>query len=559
MQQHPWIINAQEQARWSAPLRLCALNELLDEAVQRWPQQPALRFHAAAGSHTLGYAQLGQAVDRLAAGLQQLGVGPGVHVGLYLPNTAHFPIGFFAILKAGGTVVNYSPLDAGQVLCHKIEDSATDIMLTLDDPQLLPRMQQLLDSTRLRALVVGSAHDFSTPNAGSGATGAATDARHHAFAQLLRCEAPLQLHAPGDVTTALAVLQYTGGTTGQPKGAMLTHANLSAAVAQVGHALLTPGTIRLGSERFLAVLPPFHIYALVINMLFGLSAGAEIVLHERFDAQAVLDEIERSAITVFLGVPTMYVGFTSHPGIESLNLRSLKFCNSGGAPIAAQVYQQFVQLTGCRLQEGWGMTESCTTATASPPSRDYRAGACGTPVAGVEVKVIDLQHQGDLEPGEHGELCIRGPNVMAGYWRQPAATQEAFTSDGFLRTGDVGYMTDDGFVYIVDRTKDMLICGGFNVYPRNIEEAIYRHPDVEEVIVIGIPDAYRGQSPKAFIKFKAGRTPLSLAQLKLFLADYLGKHEMLQAMEARAELPKTAVGKLSKKELYAQEQQAAAG
>lgn len=553
MSEHPWIKTYPPGTSWHAPLRAKPLQQLLDDAAARWPSRTALRFEG----RSFSYAELVELSVRMAHGLQRLGVGPGTHVGLYLPNTPHYVISFFAVLKAGATVVNYSPLDAGAVLQHKIDDSHTDFIVTLDTPSLFAKMEGFFDKTRLRGLIVGSAHEFGGPAALSDAAAIAWDARRLRFADLLAAEggAPFAAHPVADLAS-VAVLQYTGGTTGHPKGAMLTHANLSSAVSQVWHTLVGAGTLAEGEERFLSVLPLFHIYSLVVNMLFGLSIGAELVLHQRFELQAALDEIVASKVSVFLGVPTMYVAFTGHPEIARTDLSSLKFCNSGGAPIAAEVYRNFVRMAQCRLQEGWGMTESCTMATASPGVGSHQAGSCGIPVPGVEVKVIALDGPQEVPLGEHGELCIRGPNVMKGYWNNPEATREAMTADGYLRTGDVGYMTDAGFVYIVDRTKDMMICGGFNVYPRNVEEAIYRHPSVEEVIVLGVPDPYRGQSPKAFVKFKPGSVEPTLEQLRAFLAEYLGKHEMPHAMEVRTELPKTAVGKLSKKDLYAQEQRA---
>ncbi|RGE44231.1 long-chain fatty acid--CoA ligase [Comamonas testosteroni] len=541
---HPWLQSYPEGARWDAPLRLLPLPQLLEDAVSRWPERPALRHNG----QSMSYAELAGAVARVAGGLRQLGVKPGMHVGLYLPNVPHYIVAFFAILQAGGTVVNYSPLDAGQTLRHKVHDSETQIMITFAQPELLSKMQPLVDEGLLHHLIVGEESDLESGFLRAEAIPLAQQA-HLPFSALLAAAALAQPHRPADIHQAIAVLQYTGGTTGQPKGAMLSHANLSAAVSQVWHTLVGSNTLAEGQERFLAVLPLFHIYALVVNMLFGLSIGAELSLHQRFDLDATLREFAERRITVFLGVPTMYVAFVGHLGIERMDLSSLKFCNSGGAPIAAEVYRSFVRMAQCHLQEGWGMTESCTMATASPGFDNYRPGSCGIPVPGVEVKVIHFENQQEVPLGQNGELCIRGPNVMQGYWRQPEATAESMTDDGYLRTGDVGYMTEDGFVYIVDRTKDMLICGGFNVYPRNIEEAIYRHPAVEEVIVIGIPDAYRGQSPKAFIKFKDGAQVPELDEMKRFLADFLGKHEMIHAMEARQSLPRTAVGKLSKKAL----------
>lgn len=545
--QHPWINTYPPGTRWSAPLHTTAVATVLRQAVARGPQRTALRFEGA----TLTYAQLDEASDRLARGLVRLGVRPGTHVGLYLPNTPHYFIGFFAAQKAGATVVNYSPLDAGAVLAHKIEDSRTDLIITLDMPELAAKMRGFLDSTRLQTLVLGQVDDF----AGASVAPNEADARCVRFIDLLADDSaavPVVLPPETTVLDSVAVLQYTGGTTGHPKGAMLTHANLTSALAQLRALWVDGGLVAEGQERLLVVLPLFHIYSMVANMLLGLSIGAEMTLHQRFDVQTAVDTIERQRITVFFGVPTLFVALATCDTLTREQLASLKFCNSGGAPIAIESYRRFVDKAQCRLLEGWGMTETCGVGTLSTGSGVHPVGSCGIPVAGAEVRFIDLQTSEPVALGAHGELCIRGPNVMQGYWQRPDATAESFTADGFLRTGDVGYMTPEGVVYLVDRTKDMMICGGFNVYPRNVEEAIYRHPSVEEAIVIGVPDAYRGQSPKAFLKPKDGADPLTIDALRAFLVDHLGKHEMPSALEIRSALPKTAVGKLSKKELHAE-------
>ena len=560
MTDHPWIKSYPDGVRWDAELPLLPVQQLLDDAVKRWPDHPALEFMG----RVLRYRELADLVNRAAKGLQGLGVGPGVHVGLYLPNTPHFAIAFFAVLKAGGTVVNYSPLDAERVLAHKIEDSETDLLITLDLAALYPQMARLLGASRLKKLIVGNLADYAANaaavrahlQASGQSVAVAADARHVAFDALLDNDGGHQAHALGDLRQAVAVLQYTGGTTGLPKGAMLTHANLSAACAQ--YFASTQGNPRVlaeGAERALVVLPLFHIYALTVNLLFGVRLGALLILHARFDLDAVIDDLIAKKISLFAGVPTMYTAMANHPKVRAGALRSLQFCGSGGAPLPVEVAQRFFELTGCKLNEGWGMTETSPTGTFTPVHGMRKAGSCGIPLPGIALKFESLTEPGcDAAPGEPGELCIKGPNVMKGYWKNEVATANALTADGYFRSGDVARMDDDGFVFIVDRTKDMLLCGGYNVYPRVIEEAIYEHPAVEEVCVIGIPDDYRGQSPKAFIKLKAEAPALTLEQLKDFLKDRLGKHEMVQAMELRAELPKTAVGKLSKKDLVDQEE-----
>ncbi|WP_136418551.1 long-chain fatty acid--CoA ligase [Herbaspirillum sp. ST 5-3] len=555
----PWIKSYPPGVYWDAELPIMPVQQLLDDAAAKWPDRPALDFMGRKTS----YRELAVLVDRAAKGLQQLGVRPGVHVGLYLPNTPHYVISFFAVLKAGGVVVNYSPLDAEKVLAHKVEDSETDILITLDLAVLYPQLAKLLGSTRVKKLVVGNIAEMTShPDAVRAqlqTSGQLVDVpvneEHVRFAQLLDNDGKYQPYPLSDLKEDIAVLQYTGGTTGLPKGAMLTHANLTTACSQI-YAVVSgePKVLNEGQERLLAVLPPFHIYALTVNMLFGVRLGAELILHTRFELDAVVKDLAEKKVTVFCGVPTMYTAIINYPVIGKFDLSSLKFCNSGGAPLPMEVNQSFQHLTGCCLVEGWGMTETSPTGTFTPVYGMQKVGSCGMPTTGVLLKFVSVDDPSvEMPRGERGEMCIKGANVMKGYWKNPKATAESMTPDGYFRTGDVGYMDEDGFVYIVDRTKDMILCSGYNVYPRNIEEAIYEHPSVAEVSVIGIPDSYRGQAPKAFITLKQGAEPFTLDELKAFLRRRLGKHEMVQAMEIRAQLPKTPVGKLSKKELYDEE------
>ncbi len=564
MAAQPWVKSYPPGVRWDAPLTIAPVQTILEESAARWPDKPAVEFMG----KRISYRELDALANRAASGLRKLGVKRGVHVGLFLPNTPHYVSAFLGVMKAGGTVVNYSPLDAEKVLEHKVEDSETDVMITLDLAALYPQMDRLLGGTRLKTLVVGNIAEMSPApdmvRAGLQKAGQLApvtfDERHMPWSALLDNDGAYALQPLGDLAEEIAVLQYTGGTTGLPKGAMLTHANLLAACAQYVETTRTePPTMEEGVERVLAVLPPFHIYALSVNMLLGLRLGAELVLHTRFDVGAIVKDIVEKKITSFPGVPTMYVAIINYPGIEQVDLSSLKYCASGGAPLPLQVQERFQKLSGCRLAEGWGMTETSPTGTFTPPHSHPRPGSCGIPIPGITIKFADVDQPGRyVSLGERGEICIGGPNVMKGYWKKPDATRDSMTPDGFLRTGDVGYMDEDGYVYIVDRTKDMLLCGGFNVYPRTIEEAIYKHPSVEEVSVIGVPDAYRGQSPKAFIKLKTDAEPVTFEAMKEFLKDKLGKHEMIGALEVRAELPKTPVGKLSKKELYEEEARRAA-
>ena len=558
MSDFSWEKSYPEGVKWEIEIDNKPVFSLLDEAVQKWPGNYVIDFM----DKRITYSQLDEMVNRAAKGFQQLGVKKGVHVGLYLPNTPHYIICFFAILKAGGTVVNYSPLDAERELIHKIEDSQTDFMVTLDLQVLYPNIAKLLSKTRLKKIIVGNLKEVlpfpknllyplvkskeiaSVPNDDTNLTFKALLANDGKYT-------PVKIEDPQE---QVAVLQYTGGTTGLPKGAMLTHKNLIAACQQLRAMQQGTNPVLIdGTERTLCVLPLFHIYALTVNMNFGIAGGAELILHPKFELDAVMKDLDKKKPTVFPGVPTMYMAIANHPEVGKYDLSSLKFCASGGAPLPVEVQDHFQKVTGCRLLEGWGMTETSPSGTSTPLTDKRVAGAAGVPVPGVEIRIFGVDDHSQVMPtGEIGEIGIKGPNVMKGYWNKPDVTAESFIGDFFL-TGDTGYLDEDGYMHIVDRTKDMITSGGFNVYPRIIEEAIFEHPSVEEVTVVGIPDEYRGEAAKAFIKLKVGGSEFSLEELRAFLKDKLGKHELPSALEFRPELPKTLVGKLSKKELVEEE------
>ena len=546
--------------RWDIEIPNRPLYAILDDAVAAHGPRVAVDFLG----KTLTYAELGRLVDRAAAGFRGLGVAQGTRVGLFLPNSPQFIIAFFGVLRAGGIVVNMSPLDAAQELRHKAVDSGAEIVVTLDLNALYPQMAKLLGTTGVKRLVVGTLQEmlpfpknllFPLVKRAEIAR-VPRDDSHTTFAALLDNDGRHEAAPVADPADEVAVLQYTGGTTGLAKAAMLTHRNLYAA-----HCIYSEfcggdePSIGLGDDVFLAVLPLFHIFALQVNMLMGLSVGGRLILHPRFEIEAVLKDVAAKKPTVFPGVPAMYQAILNHPESARYDLSSLRLCISGGAPLPLDTLQRFEARTGTRITEGWGMTETSPAGTGNSQHSPYKEGSCGMPQPRIEIRVYDLETCTRVMPiGEKGEICITGPNVMKGYWQRPEATAEAFNADGFFRTGDSGYIDEDGYVFLVDRIKDMLLVSGFNVYPRNIEEAIYQHPDVEEVIVIGIDDAKRGQVPKAFIKLRAGAETLTLDALKDFLEDRIGRHEMVRAMELRGQLPKTPVGKLSKKELYAEEQ-----
>jgi long-chain acyl-CoA synthetase len=454
------------------------------------------------------------------------------------------------VQRAGGVVANLSPLDAERELAHKIE--AADVSLVVSFAGLDQKLPPAGPGLRI---IVATPEDMAPVPPPAIPT---DPAERIPFRVLLDPTRPSPGPWPQAKVDDLAVLQFTGGTTGLPKAAMLTHANLTASVSSYDAWGSAPSIgLEPGAERVLVVLPLFHIYALNTLLLRGLRNGYTLILKARWDTDDILDTIARERPSMFSGVPTMFRAIASHPRAKQIDFSCFRFCNTGGAPLPMELRDEFEGVASRLLLEGWGMSETSPAGTVTPP-QNRKLGSAGLPLPGVMIEIRDLEDPSrKLPPNEKGEICIMGKNVTKGYYKQPEETANAFI-DGYFRTGDIGYLDEDGFLFIVDRKKDMILCGGYNVYPRLIEEAIYEHPSVEEVIVIGIPDAYRGESAKAFIKLRDGAPALGLEELRTFLADKVGKHELPTALELRDALPKTAVGKLWKKPLV-DEARAAAG
>lgn len=500
----------------------------------------------------ISYAEFGRKVHQTAAGLLALGLKPGEKVALYLPNTPYHPFSFFGVLKAGGVVVHLSPLDAPRELVHKLTDSGARTLITTNIGPMLAGAEKLLAGGFIDRLIVGDDKAFGEAPGLPIVPVPEGNPAIIDFAHLY--EAFLPEVWPVLNPTDLAVLQYTGGTTGLPKGAIHTHATLGASIAiynqfyeqQNPDDLTTP-------HRVISVLPFFHIYALVVLLLWQMKRGSTLFLHLRFDAEAVLRDIEVKKATYFPGVPTMWIALNAIPGIEKRDFSSLKQVASGGAPLPVEVAARFERLVGRRIGGGWGMTETASAGTSHLVSGIFKEDSVGVPLPGIEAQIVSLDDpKMVLAVGQTGELRVKGPNIFKGYYNKPQETAKDFV-DGYFLTGDIGRLDEDGMLYLVDRKKDMIISGGFNVYPRTIEDAIYEHGDVEECSVIGVADEYRGQAAKAFIKLREGARQFSLDELREFLSDKIGRHEMPSAVEFRDALPKTPVGKLSKKELIAEE------
>lgn len=543
MRTPPWARFYPEGVAWDYAPPSGTMPALFAGIVDRHGPRVAIDY----GGEEITYHELGRRAAMVADALRRRGVGAGHTVALYLPNCPWHPCFFFGTLLAGARVTHLSPLDAHRELIHKCADSGARWLVTLSTPVFAQMAARLRREGVVDRIVLC---DDPVSLAGSLPPPPFEDAVSHAeFVAGSSDALVLPVVAPGDV----ALLQYTGGTTGKPKAAMLSHANLVAATHIYEY--LSGFDAGGGPEAVVLLCSPlFHIMGLTSIMMRRFKEGARLVLCQRFDVAQVLEAVERKRVTAFSGVPTVWIAILNHPGIERRNLVSLRHVASGGAPLPVEVYRRVHDLLGLRLRGGWGMTETSPCGTSVPADLpDAKIGTIGIPLPGVRMEIVAVDDpRRVLPPGEVGEMRIRSPTVMAGYWNRPEETAAAFV-DGWFLTGDVGRMDEDGFFYLVDRKKDLILSGGFNVYPQAIEEAIHEHPSVAEVVVIGVPDAYRGEAAKAFVVLRAGEPEFSLDELKAFLAERLGRHELPQYLAFRTELPRTPVGKQSRRALRDQE------
>ncbi|WP_419905799.1 long-chain-fatty-acid--CoA ligase [Kiloniella sp.] len=503
---------------------------------------------------SFSYDEIFDQVQLVAAGLQRQGVSKGDRVVLFLPNCPYFVISYYAILKIGAIVVNANPLYAPEELEYLLNDCAAEILITLDVKELCDKAAKQIEKTSLNKIVICRLAQAMPTLKGALFSllqfHKITHPSGDQFVEFVDLASEIEGGYPVDVSPEdYAVLQYTGGTTGTPKGAVLTHANIMANTKQV---VAWFSDAVPGEERIMGVLPMFHVFAMTTVLNMGIALGAEIILLPRFQLGQMLKAIDKQKPTLMMGVPAIYGAVNNSPVVGRYDLSSIKYCISGGAPLPLDVKRQFENITGCVLVEGYGLSEASPVCACNPVEGENREGSIGLalPDTLLEIRSVEAPHH-LLEMGEKGELCVSGPQVMFGYWKNEEATGRAIV-EGRLRTGDVGYMDAEGYVYLLDRLKDLIICNGYNVYPRNIEEAINRHPAVEEVTVIGIPEKSRGEIPKAFIKLCAGQE-LSEEELIEFLGEYLSPMEMPRELDFRSMLPKTMIGKLSKKELRQEE------
>ena len=530
-----------------------SLPAMFERTVRANPQAPFLHFLG----RTYSYQQIFADAQRFAVGLQAIGIAKGDRVGLFLPNVPIYAAAYYGAMMAGAVVVNFSPLYSVEELSWQVSDSGTRVLVTLDVPELYKTAKKVLGGSALETLVVGSLADQLPWYKGIALQllkrKQIADVVYGPHVKSWVEMIPVGQLAPVDVGPLdLALLQYTGGTTGRPKGAMLGHDQLSVNAQQV--AAINPFG-NPTAEVFMGALPFFHVFANTALLNHACVTGASIAMVPRFETKQVLETIQRYRCTGFPGVPTMFQAMLDHPDLAKTDLSSLKVCISGGAPMPGPVHQRFEDITGVRICEGYGLTESSGVVSANPYDGTRKRGTIGQLVPGTEVILLDKEHPESLAPeGEPGELAVHGPQVMRGYWGRPEADAECFVErDGkrYLRTGDVARIDEDGFLEIVDRIKDMIAVGGFKVFPSVVEDVILEHPAVKEALVIGVPDEYRGEVPRAYVTLAEGASATA-EELAAWLNAKIGKHERVDAVVIRESLPKTIIGKLDRKTLRAE-------
>jgi long-chain acyl-CoA synthetase len=544
----PWIDHYPDGIAWDVELNLKPVHEQVLAACAKAPDALALDF--VGGRITFG--QLAGAIRAFAGALQaKYGVTKGKRVALLLPNTPFYVVAYYGVLLAGGTVVNCNPLYTVHELTHITSNADAEVLVTLDLKQIYDKAEALLAAGRIKQIIVchfpnalpmlkrvlysiAKRRDLAnipdSPN---------VDWYHQLIA---RNDVPQPVTV--DPLRDVAVQQYTGGTTGLPKGAMLSHANIAANMSQIdvwGCGLFYP------PSKVVAILPFFHIFAMTVCMNVPLCNGTPVVMMPRFEMKGFLDLLKRNRPNVLPAVPTLIGALSKLSPEEAKLLDCIDVVVSGGAALPSEARTQFAKVSKALLAEGYGLTEASPVVCCAALRVPSKPMSIGLPVPDTDIRFVDIESQQPAKLGERGELQVKGPQVMLGYYQNEEATRDVFM-DGWLRTGDVGYMDSDGYVFLVDRIKDLIISSGFNIYPRTIEEALLASPAVDEANVIGVPDDYRGEAAVAFVKLKSG-TSISEAELREFIGERLNKLEMPREIIFKDQLPKTLIGKLSKKEL----------
>ncbi|MHB1651733.1 MAG: long-chain-fatty-acid--CoA ligase [Desulfitobacteriaceae bacterium] len=530
-----WLKNYPPSVKAHVDYPQKSLGQLFDDTVRKMPGNTALIF----GPQRITYGEFGDKVNRFATALADLGISKGNRVGLMGPNCPAWEVGFFALLKLGAIVVQTNPMYVEREIAHQMNDSGATAIIVFD--ALYPRVKNIIQETSLQKVVT---FHFGQP--------AGTFPDVYEFNTLLAQYPPNPPQVDIVPQEDIAVLQYTGGTTGVSKGVMLTHFNLIANTYQV--IAWSPDTV-YGQESILTILPIFHVYGMTDCVNYAVAMASAQILLPRFEVDQVLETIKEHKPTFFPGAPTMFVALNNHPRINEYkeSLAAIKVCNSGSAPLPVEVAQKFGALTGgSNLLEGYGLSEASPVTHSNPLDRPSRIGSIGMPIPDTDAVIMDLETgTRELPAGEVGELCIRGPQVMKGYWNKPQETAKTLR-DGWLYTGDIARMDEDGYFYIVDRKKDMIIAGGFNIYPRDIEEVLYEHPKIKEATVAGVPDPYRGETVKAYVVLRPGEEATE-QEIIDYCRTKLAAFKAPRAVEFRDSLPRTIVGKVLRRYLIDEE------
>lgn len=541
------------------------IQQVLRNSAARYPQHTAVRMvlrYLPLGLKVqarLSYAELDRLSDRFAAALVELGVVKGEHVSLMLPNLPQQVIAYFGVLKAGAIVVNTNPTYPALELEPLLRDTEVTTIVTLSG--LFERVREIQPRTAIKRVILTDVPDMvnklfrrsvAAQVRASGMMKTVSPQPGVYFMHDLLARSTDQAPAIAfDPAVDSAVFQFTGGTSGMPKAAELTHRNVVANVTQTS--AWVP-SLRPGAEKFLLALPAFHVYGMTVGMLVCLNLGGELVLApDPRNTLLILETIAREKITLYPGVPTMYIALLNHPRTGEFDLRSLRVCLSGGAPLPLEVAQRFEAATGGKLVEGYGMSESSPLTVGNPVFGKTRTGTVGLPFPSTEVAIVALEPDAQglytpLEIGEAGELLVRGPQVMKGYYNNPEETATAMEADGWLHTGDIAVMDADGYIAIVDRKKDLIIAGGYNIVPREVEEALFKHPKVMEAAVVGVPDAKRGETVKAVVVLKTGESATA-EEIRTFCKEHLAPYKVPTLVEFCNDLPKTQVGKVLRRQL----------
>lgn len=526
---------------------LITLGELLVQTTQKFPDQQAILFLG----KRITYQELCHDVYRLANGLQSLGIQKGDRVAIMLPNCPQAVIAYYAVLMMGAIVVQVNPTYTERELQHQLADSGAKMIICLD--VLYHRVNQVKEKTELQQMILTSLKDYlpfpknwiyGIKRKKEGLSAIDDDHEHHQWASLLKQSDPKPINVTIDPQQDVALIQYTGGTTGWAKGAMLTHYNLIVNVFQISAWLYktVPGQLRV-----LGVLPFFHVYGMTTVMNYSIKEAGTMILVPKFDRKQVLKFIHKYRPTLFPGAPTIYVSLINDPNIQRYNLSSIEACISGSASLPIDVQEKFEQFTQGRLIEGYGLTETSPVTHANLVWDRTKSGTIGLPWPDTFCRIVHLETGEELAPEQIGELQIKGPQVMKGYWNRPEETEQVL-QDGWLSTGDIAKMDEDGYFYIIDRKKDLIIASGFNIYPREVEEVLYEHPGIQEAAVIGVPDEYRGETVKAYIVLKEGIT-LTEKEIEQFCRERLASYKVPRLYEFRTSLPKSTIGKVLKRVL----------